>query len=551
MDLAALIQGSDAWCHGAAGSDARAGVPTIDIKGLSDDSREVRPGWLFIARPGTRDDGHRYIEQALAAGAVAILADAPPPADRRCSSSVAWVAAPSTPGLRVTAARLAERFYGNPSRHLALVGITGTNGKTTTAHLTQQILAHTSGRRCGLIGTVLVDDGVKREKARWTTPPSHELSRLLGDMVRHECPAAAMEVSSHALHQERVAALAYRAGVFTNLTGDHLDYHGTLEAYADAKAMLFASLDANAAAIVNAMDPHAERMTRDCRAGVWRCRIGELTSRDAECIAEPGPASMAGTRVRFAGPWGCVEALLPLVGRHNVMNALQAASAAWATGLVPSRDALADAIEHVEAPPGRLQRVSDADDPFLVLVDYAHTDDALRNILPTLRPLVAKSSHAGDAARLIVVFGCGGDRDRTKRPRMARAACELADEVWITSDNPRTESPDAIIEEILAGVPASSKARAASRIHVEPDRRLAIHGAVAGLRPGDCLVIAGKGHEEEQIVAAIPPAIGTRTLPFSDAGVAREALALKRGECVGVAGSSFATSPSALTGGHA
>ncbi len=549
MDLAALIQGSDALCHVAACPGESAVVPSIDVKGLSDDSREIQPGWLFVARPGTKDDGLRYIEQALASGAVAILADAPPRDQGHARSGVAWLVAPSKPGLRVTAARLAERFRGEPSRRLALVGITGTNGKTTTAHLTQQILTRASGRRCGLIGTVLVDDGARREKARWTTPPSHELSRMLGDMVGHGCRAAAMEVSSHALHQERVAALTYRVGVFTNLTGDHLDYHGTLEAYADAKAMLFASLDASATAIVNAMDPSAERMTRDCRAPVWRCLIGELASGDAECIAQPGPASMGGTRVRFAGPWGCFDAFLPLVGRHNVMNALQAASAAWATGLVLSRGELADAIEHVEAPPGRLQRVSDADDPFLVLVDYAHTDDALRNALPALRPLVAQSSRESDAARLIVVFGCGGDRDRTKRPRMARAACELAEEVWITSDNPRTESPGAIVDEILTGVASSERARTPSRIHVELDRRLAIHGAVASLRPGDCLVIAGKGHEEEQIVAAIPPAIGTRTLPFSDAGVAREALALKRGECVGVAGSSFAHSSS--TGGHA
>jgi UDP-N-acetylmuramoyl-L-alanyl-D-glutamate--2,6-diaminopimelate ligase len=530
MDLARLIQGQGVERRGIAASRP------VDIAGIGDDSRCVGPGWLYVARGGTRDDGRNYIAHAISRGAAAVLVDSP------ISGGLAEAVellAPPEPGLAVTAARLAERFFGSPSQHLALVGITGTNGKTTTAHLTQQILAY-SGVRTGLIGTVVVDDGLTRERARWTTPPPAELSRSLAAMVEHGCRAAAMEVSSHALHQHRTAGLAFRVAVFTNLTGDHLDYHGTMEAYGAAKAMLFESLPADGAAILNAMDPWSERMAASTRARVWRCRVGAAGAKGEECVATAGPCGMAGTRVEFEGPWGRFEALLPLVGTHNVMNSLQSAAAAWATGLVASREALASAIESIKSPPGRLERVSTPGDPFLVLVDYAHSDDALRNVLPAVRPLVGTNSNESmdrrKHGRLIVVFGCGGDRDRTKRPRMGAAAAELADEVWITSDNPRTENPGAIIQEILAGLPASSN----GRVQVEEDRRKAIDSAIASLRPGDCLVIAGKGHEEEQIVA--DGRGGTRTMPFSDARVAREALAHNRGDRVSAGSVAASTS---------
>jgi UDP-N-acetylmuramoyl-L-alanyl-D-glutamate--2,6-diaminopimelate ligase len=510
MDLGELLAGLGVQVKGGCAQRVR-------ICDITDDSRTVLPGSLFIARTGTRADGREFIPDALAAGAVAVLTD---------SESVSLggdVPLLVAGDLSCAAAQIAERFYGNPTTRLKLIGITGTNGKTTTAHLVHQILCG-SGVRCGLIGTVLVDDGISVGPATLTTPPATELSRTFAVMVEAGCGAAVMETSSHALEQGRVAALEYDIAVFTNLTGDHLDYHGTMEAYAAAKARLFAMLPEQGWAIVNDEDPWTPRILEEGRGRVLRCRVvedGSLFGRgfqppqECDCTAAIRSMTMTGTDVLFSGPWGELQARLQLVGRHNVMNALQAVAACWAAGA--SSPGLPRQVAQASAPPGRLEPVTMPRDGFTVLVDYAHTDDALRKVMAAIRPLVPRSA-AGEDARLCVVFGCGGDRDRTKRPRMGLAAAELADVVVVTSDNPRTERPSDIVDEILAGIPGYLR----HKVQVEVDRKRAIRKAIEQARPGDVVLIAGKGHETEQI---LPDGRGgTVRHHFDDREVAREVL---------------------------
>ncbi len=539
MNLAELIEGLAV--RGAAGS--LGGVRVCDI---TDDSRTALPGSLFIARAGTKMDGRKFIPDALKAGAVAVLTDDP---GLKAPGGVALLVSDDVPAV---AAAMAERFYGNPSARLELVGITGTNGKTTTAHLVHQML-NGAGVRCGLIGTVEIDDGREVAPAVLTTPPATELSRTFAVMLENGCKAAAMEVSSHALDQSRVGALKFDIGVFTNLTGDHLDYHGTMEAYGQAKAKLFAMLPPSGWAVINAEDPAGKLMAAATRAQVMWCGVGDGRHEPAEEPLTRGaktgvrkrgqreePAArgtilemtMMGTVAEFAGPWGKFEARMSLIGRHNVMNALQAIGAAWAAGVQPA--ALPRLIRAAKAPPGRLEPVTEAGDPFAVLVDYAHSDDALRKVLGTLRPLVGGRKTpsgslrsplppraAGEGGRLRVVFGCGGDRDRTKRARMGAAAAELADAVYVTSDNPRTERPSAIIDEILAGIPGEQR----GKVSVDADRGKAIERAIGQSRPGDLVLIAGKGHETYQIVPDGKG--GTVTNHFDDREVARAALGME------------------------
>jgi len=512
---------------------------TIRICDLTDDSRTVLPGSLFIARVGTKVNGRDFIPDALAAGAVAILTDETgAPVDLRGHRVPVLYATSAA----VASAFLAERFYAgadgaSPSASLDLIGVTGTNGKTTTAHLVHQLL-NGSGVRCGLIGTVQIDDGREVAEATLTTPPAMELSRTLATMVEAGCRAAVMEASSHALEQGRVAALRYDIAIFTNLTGDHLDYHGTMEAYAAAKARLLAMLPPQGWAIVNEEDPWCGRMLRDCGARVIRCRVADegsppppaelspMNGAGGEAAARVLGVSLSGTRVELAGPWGRAEVEIGLVGRHNVMNVLQAVCAAWCVGVAPRT--LLDRVGECVAPAGRLEPVTraggGASDPFAVLVDYAHTDDALEKVLMTLRGVVGGKKEGG---RILCVFGCGGDRDRTKRARMGEVASRLADLVFVTSDNPRTEQPSAIIDEILAGVPGARR----DRVTVDADRRQAIARAVSAARAGDVVLIAGKGHETYQI---LPDGKGgTITQHFDDREEAREALAAARGEAQG------------------
>jgi UDP-N-acetylmuramoyl-L-alanyl-D-glutamate--2,6-diaminopimelate ligase len=475
--------------------------PDPEITSVTDDSRAVTAGSLFIARAGTARDGRAFVPDAIMKGAVAILADGEV-APLATGQPIAFALASPESIAHVTAL-VGERFHGNPTDSLRVLGVTGTNGKTTIAHLSQQFLKR-AGRLTGLIGTVEIDDGRTRTPSTLTTPGSLELASLFARMVRHGCQAATMEVSSHALHQGRVAAIRFACGIFTNLTGDHLDYHKTMESYAAAKAMLFESLAPQAHAIINIDDPWAKRM----RGGPARLLTCSLSDSAADCLATIETVALDSMRVTFRGPWGTLPVRLPLVGRHNAINALEAAAAVWTQGV--SGDQLAAALECCEAPSGRLQPVTQANEVggFSVLVDYAHTDDALLNVLTALRPVVP----SGGVLR--VVFGCGGDRDRTKRPRMAAVACQHADEVVVTSDNPRTEEPRAIVDDILKGVPAS----ASSRVHVEVDRASAIAWAVERAKPGDIVLIAGKGHEDYQI-------IGTEKRQFDDRLVAQGAIA--------------------------
>jgi UDP-N-acetylmuramoyl-L-alanyl-D-glutamate--2,6-diaminopimelate ligase len=466
------------------------------IGGVTDDSRQVRPGDLFVARPGLAADGRRFVDDAVRRGAIAVLGE-----DLLPRPDAAVLAPVHAGGIPRLAATLADRIHGRPSRRLRLVGITGTNGKTTTAWLVHQLLT-TASRRCGLIGTVAIDDGRRRTGAELTTPGSVALSRMLREMADNGCDSAVLEVSSHALDQARVDALRFEVGVFTNLSGDHLDYHGTLDAYAAAKARLFERLDPGATAIVNVDDPASETMLRRCRARVIRC---SPRGAPADASATVRRIGADGTDVRLDGPWGVIDVTLPLVGEHNVANALQATATAHVLGL--EIDVLAGGLRRCAAPPGRLEPVDDGAVPFRVLVDYAHTDDALLNVLAAVRPLVR-----GDG-RLRVVFGCGGDRDRTKRPRMAATAWRYADEVIVTSDNPRTEDPEAIVDDVMSGVPEDRVDRTTRLV----DRRRAIEAAIARSARDDVVLIAGKGHEDYQI-------IGTEKRPFDDREVARAAL---------------------------
>lgn len=472
----------------------------VRIAGVTEDSRRIDRDWLFVARPGVKSSGDAFVSDALTRGAAAVLAS-----DRHDAPASLVCQNPAKIG-----AILAERWHGSPSSKLGLAGVTGTNGKTTVAWLLRSLLS-TGVHKSGLIGTIEIDEGAGARPADLTTPAAEDLSASLARMIGHGCNFAAIEASSHALHQHRVAGLGFSVAVFTNLSGDHLDYHGTMDAYADAKALLFSSLDPEALAIVNADDAASERMLRDCRAAVLRCSMRG----SADAIVRVTAADLE-SRVEMTGPWGCVEASLPLVGDHNAMNALQAVAAAHALGL--DRDDIERALPTLGPPPGRLEpvKVEGVDGP-RVLVDYAHTDDALE------KALLAVASRKGDG-RLWVVFGCGGDRDRTKRSRMGAVAGRLADHVYVTSDNPRTEDPSSIVREVLAGVPE----------HVwqasDPDREAAIQASISQADAADVVVIAGKGHEDYQIVRT--DSGGTVKRPFDDRLVAREAL-LRRSSLAG------------------
>ncbi|MFO0839674.1 MAG: UDP-N-acetylmuramoyl-L-alanyl-D-glutamate--2,6-diaminopimelate ligase [Phycisphaerae bacterium] len=459
------------------------------VSGVFDDSRRVEPGGVFVALQGSADDGRRFIAQAIERGAASIVGETLDP------QSVPTL---TVPDARLALARLAARWHGlDRGATPRLIGVTGTNGKSTTVFMTAAI-ARAAGQRCGMLGTVQYDLCARTVTADMTTPGPLSLCGYLSECRDAGASLAVMEVSSHALDQRRTAGLRFVAAGFTNLTGDHLDYHGTMEAYADAKARLFANLDADACALINRDAPWHDRMTRDCKARVLTYAIDQ----PADVTARITRDSIRGTlyRMKIGGHDLVLENAI--VGKHNVYNALAAAGLALGCGL--PIDAIERGLSSVRNIPGRLQRVpcSGVD----VFVDYAHTDDALRNVLGVLKPLTKR--------RLITVFGCGGDRDRTKRPRMARVAAEYADAIIVTSDNPRTEDPRDIIREIVAGFDDGGRRRAT----IEPDRRAAIHVALACAQPGDCVLIAGKGHENYQI-------LGREKSHFDDVEVAIQAAA--------------------------
>ncbi len=505
MQLLDLIQGLD-MTH-------RSGPPDAPVRDMTDDSRLVEPGWLFVARK-TANDITPYIRQAVDRGAAAIITpsiDTP-----TLAPSIPWYQADRVD--QHLAGTLAERFFDHPASRLSLIGVTGTNGKTTTALLIQHLL-RSVGIQTGVIGTIYTDDGTPegRKPATLTTPGAIELSRELARMARSGCKAVAAEISSHALEQGRPGVLAFRVAVFTNLTQDHLDYHRTMDAYAKAKSRLFSQLTPDGCAVANRDDPYAKVVLGGCPNPVLWTSLAEHEARTRSdiCFASNITLQSGSSSATFIGPWGEIQATIPIVGRHNISNALQALTAAYA--LTGQADGLGEAMNTLPTVPGRLERVlplgeSESVIPLpTVLVDYAHTPDALENALAAVRPLTEN--------RLIVVFGCGGDRDRTKRPKMAQAACRYADRIYLTSDNPRTEDPDAIIRDALDGIPDERQ----NDLIVEPDRAKAIREAIFAADPGDTVLLAGKGHEDYQV-------IGHEKIHFDDREQAAEALADKSRE---------------------
>jgi UDP-N-acetylmuramoyl-L-alanyl-D-glutamate--2,6-diaminopimelate ligase len=452
--------------------------PDVPVTGVCEDSRLVQPGNVFVARVGTSANGLAFVADAAARGALMVIV-------QRQAGDAATPAV-GIPIMEVDDAGaavsiLANAFHGDPSRSVRTMAVTGTNGKTTTAYLVRDLVGELR-QNCGMIGTVEIDDGRSRREADMTTPAAITVAELLAGMRDNGCGACAMEASSHALDQGRVAGVRFAAAAFTNLTGDHLNYHRTMDRYAAAKARIFTELSPDAAAVVNSEDQAWPRMVRNCRARIMRFGFGP----EAEYWAEDVAADADGSRFILHTPQGSAPVTTPLIGKHNIANALAAAALVQQTlGISPER--IAAGLSRSHGAPGRLQAVS-AGQPFTVLVDYAHTDDALENVLQAVRRITR--------GKLRVMFGCGGDRDRTKRPRMAHVAQRLADVVYVTSDNPRREEPGAIIDDILRGLSPAARINVA----VEPDRRKAIRKIVADSEPGDVVVLAGKGHENYQIV---------------------------------------------------
>jgi UDP-N-acetylmuramoyl-L-alanyl-D-glutamate--2,6-diaminopimelate ligase len=483
----------------------------IRVCDLTEDSRTVLPGSLFVARGGVKSDGRAFAAAAVRAGAEVILCEEGSRLELSVDAQAARrkVVVVEASDVALASAMMAEVFYGRPSSKVKLFGVTGTNGKTTTTWLAWRLL-NLAGVRAGLVGTVMIDDGIELAAAEMTTPPAIEMSRTLSVMVEAGCKAAFMEVSSHSLVQHRVGGLRFAGAAFTNLTQDHLDYHKTMENYAAAKAVLFERLGPGEPAFVNVDSGWHERMTRECKGSVVRC-----SQRDGDATVRIVEMHRGGMRlVLRGGGWGEIDALVPLIGAFNAMNVLQAVCAAHACGL--TREQIAEGCTRLDAPPGRLERVATTPSEPLVLVDYAHTDDGLRNALSTVRAVL------GGKGRVIVVFGCGGDRDQTKRPKMGNVAAELGDVVVVTSDNPRTERPGDIIDMVLAGIGGGDR----SKVSVQADRRRAIEFAIEHATRDDIVVIAGKGHETEQI---LPDGQGGVVRHhFDDREVAREAIAALR-----------------------
>jgi UDP-N-acetylmuramoyl-L-alanyl-D-glutamate--2,6-diaminopimelate ligase len=487
---------------------AAEGDLAVDVTSLATDSREVVPGALFFALPGTRTDGRRFVAQALERGAVAVaaseLVDAP-----------AGVARLALPSIQRALGEIAACFYDYPSRKLFLVGVTGTNGKTTVTHLLEAIWKR-AGFRPGLIGTVQYRFGEQTWTAPFTTPPAVELQRLVAEMVKAGATHVAMEVSSHALSLERVFGCEWDAVVFTNMTRDHLDFHADMESYFAAKQKLFVELLPRSAkndrfAVINRDDPYGRRLIEATRDRVVTFGHGD----DADVAPGEVERSLSGLRGEIRIRSERIGVSSTLIGEAHLENILAAAAVAWAQGL--AAEAIAEGIAQCRGIPGRMERVDDGA-PFAVLVDYAHTPDALERAVRVLRGVAE--------GRLIVVFGCGGDRDRGKRPLMGEATARIADIVIATSDNPRTEDPLKILHEIERGIveagldpiqEAAVQREDASGYLVVPDRRRAIHLAIEIARPRDVVLIAGKGHETYQIV-------GAERHPFDDREEARQCL---------------------------
>ncbi len=465
------------------------------VTGLAWDSREAAAGTLFVCLEGLNSDGHRFARAAVDAGAAAVVA-------RRTPEPAVSVPVILVDDTREALARLAAAFFDHPARELRLAAVTGTNGKTTTTHFLTSI-AEAAGQVTGRVGTVGYDYAGRHFDAPHTTPEAPVLNRLLREMVDHDVRFCAMEASSHALEQRRTFGLDFAAVLFTNLTQDHLDYHPTLDAYYAAKRRLFRRAErggtgGDPVAAVNVDDPAGRRLKDEADGRV--VTYGMESEADYRAVIRDMDGT--GTTVDIGVPGGTITVRLRMVGPFNVMNA--AGSAAVMTELGYPREAVIRGLEALTGVPGRMERV-DRGQPFAVIVDYAHTPDALERVLLATR--------AACSGRLIAVFGCGGDRDRGKRPIMGRLAATIADRTYITSDNPRSEDPEAIVREIEAGARDSG-----GRYAVQTDRRAAIEAALRDAGPGDVVVIAGKGHEPYQILR-------DRTIHFDDREEAARVLA--------------------------
>jgi UDP-N-acetylmuramoyl-L-alanyl-D-glutamate--2,6-diaminopimelate ligase len=466
-------------------------ISSDSAPGVCIDSRLVKAGDIFVAVKGTACDGHDFIEQAIADGAEYIVC-------RQGKSSVETITVDDT---SEAAAVLAQARCGNPASQLTNLAVTGTNGKTTVAYLVRSCIRK-AGHKCGLMGTVVYDTcSGEGSQASLTTPDCLTIAAAQQGMVRNGAEYMVIEASSHALSQNRLAAINFRAAAFTNLSGDHLDYHKTKEDYLAAKTRLFSSLSLDAVAVLNKQSPESETIAKQTNAEILWYAIDE----QADITAHIESMDIDGTAFTLEHANQSVAAKISLLGRYNVSNSLAAAGLCLAAGI--DLETIADGLSAQQTIPGRLEKV-DAVVDFSVIVDYAHTDDALKKVLSTLKPLCK--------GKLSVVFGCGGDRDRTKRPRMAKVAGRLADMAIVTSDNPRTENPDDIINDIVAGFDEPDS----QAVLIEPNRKRAIELAIESAGEGDIILIAGKGHETYQI-------IGTQRFDFDDREIAREFLKIK------------------------
>lgn len=482
-------------------ADLRAVSPQVldrVVTGVAYDSRCVTPGAIFVAVQGRQFDATRFAADAATRGAVLVVSAS----SRPVGGVEPWLPVADA---RLALAVLAAAFYGDPSHDLTVIGVTGTNGKTTTTYLLAAIL-EAAGRRCGQVGSVSYRTGGRDEVAERTTPEAPDMQALLREMVEHRCAACALEVSSHALAMRRVDAIRFAAAVFSNLTRDHLDYHPDMGHYFEAKRRLFAMLPDGAPSIINIDDPHGERLV-----GTVGRPVTYAINRAADVTPDRVESTLSGTTLDVRTPRGRLQLRSALPGRLNVYNVLAAVTTAVALD-VPFH-AIEQGVAGLAGVPGRFEVVSAPDDDVWVLVDFAHTDDALRALLGAVREL--------GRGRLISVFGCGGDRDRAKRPLMGAVAARLSELVVLTSDNPRSEDPLRIISEIRRGIVPSNGAETGPAHVAIADRGRAIEHAINQADPGDAVVIAGKGHETDQQV-------GDERHPFDDRVVARAALARRR-----------------------
>ncbi len=476
------------------------------VSGLEYDSRRVKPGTAFVAMRGESSDGNLFIDKAIQAGAVAIVTDS---ASEKLRDGVGWAVVSNG---RRALARMAANFYKRPAERIAVTGITGTNGKSTTAFLVESIFS-AANRKSALIGTIEYHVAGRVYPAPHTTPEALELARLFNEALGNGATEAVMEVSSHALAQQRVFGVPFDVAVFTNLTRDHLDYHKTMDEYFAAKRALFEGIgtDPPRVAVTNLDDEYGAKLVpfsrkRSSIVLTYGWKRGDFHSENAEITPR-------GTRFDLVTPDGKLAVFSPLIGRVNVYNILAAVAAGYARKC--DAQAIVGGIESLTHVPGRFERV-DCGQPFTVVIDYAHTDDALRNLTALAREFVTRD---GEHGRVITLFGCGGDRDRAKRPMMGEAAGRGSDFVVLTSDNPRSEDPLAIINDAVVGLQKTG-----TKYKVEPDRRKAIAIAIREARPGDIVLLAGKGHEKVQVTRE-------GSLPFDDVTVARAELRAAGYEC--------------------